>query len=310
MKVAVCSDLHLEFGPIDLVNPGGVDVLILSGDIFVERDLMDHDPHNLLDFKKSKMIHEFFYNCCDRFPFVVYVAGNHEHYHGDYATTLKEIKRKLKYLPNLQVLDKEHWDLHGEYRFIGGTLWTDMNKEDPLTLHSISGRMNDFRLVQNSDRRVYHKVPVYEKDENGNYVMQEVGKGHTKMKEIGMKMKETPARFSPEDAVVDHKQMLEVLSNTLRETPDGMKVIVVGHHAPSKLSTHPRYADETLMNGAYSSDLSEFILDNPNIKLWTHGHTHEDFDYMIGSTRIVCNPRGYINYEDRADRFELKVVEV
>jgi predicted phosphodiesterase len=37
MKIAVCSDLHLEFGPIELKNPGGVEVLILSGDIFVER---------------------------------------------------------------------------------------------------------------------------------------------------------------------------------------------------------------------------------------------------------------------------------
>jgi hypothetical protein len=31
---------------------------------------------------------------------------------------------------------------------------------------------------------------------------------------------------------------------------------------------------------------------------------------MIGSTRIVCNPRGYINYEDRADKFTLKTVEI
>jgi hypothetical protein len=64
------------------------------------------------------------------------------------------------------------------------------------------------------------------------------------------------------------------------------------------------------MNGGYSSDLSEFILDHPQIKLWTHGHTHEDFDYLIGSTRIVCNPRGYINYEDSADKFTLKTVEI
>jgi len=51
------------------------------------------------------------------------------------------------------------------------------------------------------------------------------------------------------------------------------------------------------MNGAYHSDLSEFILDHPQIKLWTHGHTHHPFDYMIGGTRIVCNPRGYDGYE-------------
>ena len=64
------------------------------------------------------------------------------------------------------------------------------------------------------------------------------------------------------------------------------------------------------VNGAYSSDLSEFILDRPQIKLWTHGHTHDTFDYMIGTTRIVCNPRGYDGYEGRADEFELLTVEI
>jgi hypothetical protein len=89
-----------------------------------------------------------------------------------------------------------------------------------------------------------------------------------------------------------------------------MPFIVVGHHAPSKSSTHPRYKNEVLMNGAYSSDMNEFILNNRQIKVWTHGHTHEVFDYMIGTTRIVCNPRGYINHEERADDFELKFLDV
>jgi hypothetical protein len=88
------------------------------------------------------------------------------------------------------------------------------------------------------------------------------------------------------------------------------KIVVVGHHAPSKLSTKPQYQDDVMVNGAYSSDLSEFILDRPMIKVWTHGHTHHTFDYMIGSTRIVCNPRGYHGYEDRADNFQLQYIEV
>ena len=64
------------------------------------------------------------------------------------------------------------------------------------------------------------------------------------------------------------------------------------------------------MNGGYSSDLESFIIDRPQIKLWTHGHTHDDFDYTIGSTRVVCNPRGYDSYEEQADRFKLKYIEV
>ena len=94
------------------------------------------------------------------------------------------------------------------------------------------------------------------------------------------------------------------------EGKNDQKFVVVGHHAPSKLSTHPKYQYETLMNGGYSSSLDFFIEDHPQIKLWTHGHTHETFDYVVGETRIVCNPRGYIGYEDRADKFKLKTFEV
>ena len=67
------------------------------------------------------------------------------------------------------------------------------------------------------------------------------------------------------------------------------------------------------MNGAYSSDLSEFILDHPQIQAWVHGHTHYNFDYMIGSTRILCNPRGYVGYErgtQEEDPYHAQVFEV
>jgi hypothetical protein len=45
----------------------------------------------------------------------------------------------------------------------------------------------------------------------------------------------------------------------------------------------------------YVSDLDDLIFDNPQIKYWSHGHTHESVDYMIGDCRVVCNPRGYYN---------------
>ncbi len=54
---------------------------------------------------------------------------------------------------------------------------------------------------------------------------------------------------------------------------------------------HPYTVRKHLLS--YSSSIDEYILEHPQIKLWTHGHTHEDFDYMLGTTRIVCNPRGY-----------------
>jgi predicted phosphodiesterase len=35
MKIAVCSDLHLEFGDLDLANDQDADVLVLGGDILL-----------------------------------------------------------------------------------------------------------------------------------------------------------------------------------------------------------------------------------------------------------------------------------
>ena len=311
MKLAIASDLHLEFGPIVLENTEGADVLILSGDICVAADLQEHDDG--MPNQKSKRIHDFFYTCCNNFPHVVYVVGNHEHYHYDFKYTITDLKKKLKYLPNLQILDKETWTLHDEITFIGGTLWTDMNKEDPLTLAHINGAMNDFRCVRNSNRMKTYNVPLYKKNPlwtedglNGSqYFKDEKGN----MEIIAHKKKKEPSRFSPEDAVKDHKKMLEFIHHVYQNKPNS-KYVVVGHHAPSLISVHSKYKHDTLMNGGYTSDLDEFIERRPNIKLWTHGHMHDPCDYLIGDTRVVCNPRGYIGYEQRANEFKLKFIEV
>jgi Icc-related predicted phosphoesterase len=308
MKLAVCSDLHLEFGTIKLDNPG-VDVLILSGDILVDADLGVFDLRQYemgVMTKRSVEFHDFMRHCSEQFPHVVYVAGNHEHYHGDFAKTLNELKRKFAYLPNVHVLDKETFEL-GDYVFFGGTLWTDMNKEDPLTLYQMRQRMNDFRCVKNSSRMVNFRASVLADKPVG--MTDEEFMALPESARTVVKFKQRESIFCAEDAVEEHKLMLKKLDEVYA-TLDTKKMIVVGHHAPSRQSTHPKYANEQIMNGGYSSELSEFILDRPKIKLWTHGHTHELFDYMIGTTRVVCNPRGYDGYEEQADLFELKVIEV
>ena len=293
MKLALASDLHLEFGHIELENPG-VDVLILSGDICVASKFgPDYD--------------RFFNDVSKAFKHVVYIVGNHEHYNGDFNKTIDTLRMVLARYENVHLLDKETFVLD-DVTFIGGTLWTDMNKEDFTTLMTMPSVMNDFRRVINSNRKVSHKVPIYKKDAEGNFVYKNVDNMSATVIDH-YEHREQVAKFSPEDSVEDHKKMVEYI-HSVTEGKFDQKFVVVGHHAPSKLSTHPKYAREVIMNGAYSSDLSEFILDHPQIKLWTHGHTHEEFDYMLGETRIVCNPRGYINYEKRADDFKLKVLEI
>ncbi len=318
MKIAVCSDLHLEFGPIVLENTSGADVLILSGDICVAADVQELTSpsfaygHAGNMYHKSMKVHDFFQDCCKKFTDVVYVVGNHEHYHYDFKYTISHLRKMLGYLPNLHILEKGTFQI-GDVTFIGGTLWTDMNKEDPLTLMHIKGCMNDFRCVNNSNRMVTRQVPLYMENllftedgkNGGKYIKDEKGN----LIPNGYKEKEEPARFSPEDAVEEHKKMLDFIRIVTEGNYD-KKYVVVGHHTPSPFSCHPKWAGDKLMNGGYHSDLTEFIMDRPQIKLWTHGHTHEPFDYMLGSTRVVCNPRGYIDYEDIADRFALKILEI
>jgi predicted phosphodiesterase len=294
MKIALCSDLHLEFGPISLQNTENAEVLILSGDIIVADDLRElGDATGLMmnGRNKSEMYHKFFQECSERFPNVIYIMGNHEYYHGDFATGLDIIRERLSYLENVFVMERQTMVIE-DVTFIAGTLWTDMNKEDPNTLFGIKGYMNDYRIIK--DSRTNTETEIWMFNENN-----EPYTGKQKL----------PSKWSPEASVVEHKLMLDTIKATV-ESNASNKYVVIGHHAPSKLSTKPKYQKDVMVNGAYSSELSEFILDHPQIKVWTHGHTHEVFDYMIGGTRILCNPRGYDMYEDRADQFELCFFEV
>lgn len=267
MKITVVSDLHLEFSDcFDIKNENNADVLILSGDIMIAEDLHDH-PYvpSIYEYgsfaelgrkqKRVQTFRDFLTRMSNLFPNVIYIAGNHEFYNGKFHKGIQYLRETCAVYPNVHFLENDMIKIQ-DVTFVGGTLWTDMNKGDPLTLHAVRDMMNDFRIIRNDE------------------------KGYTQLKPI--------------DVAIRHRETLKYIKDVIETSPDE-KFVVVGHHSPSPLSIHPRYADDQLMNGAYHSDLSEFILDHPQIKLWTHGHTHHTFDYVIGDTRIVCNPRGYHN---------------
>ena len=269
MKIKLVSDLHLEFSDINIQNTDNCDVLILGGDICVAQDLHDHpELVNSSDQaaiasgtglgrrqQAAQRYRDFFKRCSFQFPHVIYIMGNHEFYNGKFYAGIDYMREELAKYSNIYMLEQDT-KVIDDVTFVGATLWTDMNKGDPLTMHAIEGMMNDFRIIKNDKR---------------NY-----------------------ASMSARDVADRHARTLGYFRSVLAEQHD-RKFVVVGHHTPSFQSAHPMYAHETLMNGGYHSDLSEFILDHPQIKLWTHGHTHHPFDYVIGETRIVCNPRGYEN---------------
>ncbi len=67
--------------------------------------------------------------------------------------------------------------------------------------------------------------------------------------------------------------------------------MVVTHHSPSAQSI-PRQYENDILSASYASNLDNLVRElEPD--LWVHGHMHETCDYLIGKTRVVCNPRGY-----------------
>lgn len=267
MRIKLVSDLHLEFSDINIDNNDACDVLILSGDIMIAQDLHDHpQPNNTADQaaiangtglgrrqQAAQRYRDFLKRCSFQFPHTIYVAGNHEFYHGKWNQALDTLAAECERHPNVYFMERGSKKIN-DVTFIGSTLWTDMNKADPLTMHAVRDMMMDYKCI----RKEFE--------------------GYTTLK--------------PHDTVMRHRQSLDYIKSVVAEKSDE-KFVVVGHHSPSFQSVHEQYRTEFLMNGAYHSSLEEFILDRPQIKLWTHGHTHHPFDYMIGDTRVVCNPRGY-----------------
>jgi len=187
--------------------------------------------------------------------------------HEHYGFKFNKTYEQIKsFLPaNIHLLEKESVVLD-DILFVGGTLWTDCNGRDPITAYTLRQNMNDYRVIGNLYSDGYRKL-------------------------------------TPEFTVQEHVKTKNYISKCAKEAGD-RPVVVVTHHSPSTQSIKPKYQDDYHMNGGYSSRLEDFILDHPNIKYWTHGHTHDTFDYMIGDCRVICNPRGYSGYEMRAKEFD------
>lgn len=248
MRIKVVSDLHLEFSDINIQNNENCDVLILGGDIMVASKV--HKPESEYGIR----FRDFLKRVSFQFPHVIYIMGNHEFYSdGKWFQSVEDMRAACGVYDNIYMLERDCKQID-DVLFVGGTLWTDMNKHDPLTLHAVRDMMMDYRAIVNDKA------------------------GYTRLK--------------PADTVERHRLTRDYIKHVVSENKD-KKIVVVGHHTPSFQSCHEQYKLEYLMNGAYHSSLEDIMLDNPHIKLWTHGHTHNTFDYVIGETRVICNPRGY-----------------
>src|SRR6185369_1472753 len=183
---------------------------------------------------------------------VLYVPGNHEFYGGSIAGTVAELRR-LSAGSNIHVLDEDEVAIEG-VRFLGTTLWTD------------------FLLFGEGEQRAAAMCEAQR-------FMRDFSRIH---------LGESP--FTPEASAGLFKRHAAWLEGKLAE-PYDRATVAITHHAPSRRSIHPRFAD-SLMNACFVSD-AEHLIDGRRARLWIHGHTHDSFDYLVNGTRVLCNPRGY-----------------
>jgi Icc-related predicted phosphoesterase len=198
---------------------------------------------------------------------VIYVLGNHEYYKGSYPKTLNKIKEAAQN-SNVFVVEDSFVDIDG-IRFHGATLWTDFSIFGDPRYYGMTCQsvMNDYKYIR--------RDPSY-----------------SKMRTI--------------DTFKIHQFSKAWLQKSL-ENSQGLKNIVVTHHAPSIQSVPEKYKNDPVTS-AYASNLEDFILEYQPL-YWIHGHIHTPSRYKIGETEVICNPHGYIDEKYNGYEKEL-IVEV
>lgn len=217
---------------------------------------------------------------------VLIIAGNHEFYHDPFRrlyssvaphsweSTLDNIRKIAGHTDKVEKGAATFLEnTVVEYqgvRFIGATMWTDMKL------------FGDDPLVPFLVSRSMNDYRVIWSEETG-----EVLSAH-----------QTMAR---------HKESRDFIVKAL-DTEFAGPTVVITHHTPSARSVPPKYTMDKISAG-YSSKM-EPLIEEFAPALWCHGHTHNSYDYMIGKTRIICNPRGYDEIDPNFDFKPNLVVEV
>jgi predicted phosphodiesterase len=195
---------------------------------------------------------------------VVLVAGNHEHY-GSMGSADRDMERTIDACREasaasggrLLFLERESVDVAG-CTILGATLWSDF---------ALFGADRVVEAMKTADRQ---------------------------MNDFDTIAWRRGTRFTPVHARAELALAKAFFENELAN-PRQRPLIVVTHHSPSFRSVPERFRAD-LLSAAYSSHLDDLV-ERSGAALWVHGHTHDSFDYTIGGTRVICNPRGYFGHE-------------
>lgn len=188
---------------------------------------------------------------------VVYVLGNHEFY-GSSLERECALARDYAAVSGIHLLDDGEVVIDG-VRFVGSTLWSD------------------FDVFARGDQRTREEhMAVAQAWINDFKLISE--------RDFSFE------RFTPRIARAQHQASRAYLDGALAVSHAG-PTVVVSHHAPSPHSIAADYKDSRL-TPAFVSNL-ELLIQRHQPAAWLHGHVHDSFDYRVGGTRVVCNPRGY-----------------
>lgn len=114
-------------------------------------------------------------------------------------------------------------------------------------------------------------------------------------------------KLNVQDTNVANMMTVAFLKEMLRTEFDG-NTIVMTHHLPHPLCVNPIFKAHPL-NPFYLHNMDE-VIENNNINVWCHGHTHNNVDVEIHGTRILCNPRGYHGQAINPDYIEDLIFEL
>lgn len=172
------------------------DILALAGDMWIGKRALSWSGHSWLQ------------HIAEKFHHVVIVLGNHDRWEGCFGELEASFKEGLDNLGirNVSLLENSHWeDTETSTIFVGATLWTGMDKENPVTmLDAYSVMVPDFKFIRT--------------------------KGYKK--------------FMAEDWCKEHRNSVKYIDLISTQNPE-KKVVVVTHHAPSYSSVHHKYRGQS-----------------------------------------------------------------
>ena len=202
---------------------------------------------------------------------VIYVLGNHEYYHpGRDMLVNRELAQRAAARTEGRVRVLDDSAVDiGGVRFIGSTLWYDLE------------------IFGADDESMAHSWAGADRLTDSRFLYDSV------------------KRWTPGHARRQHLQSRAWLDQELAAS--ALPTVVVTHHAPHRGSIAERFARDYVTAG-FASDLSDMI-ERHQPALWVHGHMHDSFDYRVGKTRVLCNPKGY-GRENEAGFDPAMVIEV